>query len=334
LELWTKSYSSTSDLESIANLYKIGLLTPIPIHTPNTVLTFWSCFNHALAANKKKMEEQLNVGAHTIKEARQHARINGYGAPSLKKPVIKRLKLKPKQTNQFENFFSDKSIVNMSSYKSDNKTGLPIMYLQDHKKALWERFHEQYPNGGLCSTCNECGYEVFSDIEVLIKAHVEDINLQKELRTEMQELRRYICHEFSKQLKITSIGVAMHDSCIGHCLYYAFGNCDQQHPIFCSNCESFFKIFDKLRKVLRLDLHNSIEEYQNKLINWMAHLACKTYLNVHVQISQAIKRYVKLGFSLNSGSDIENAIKDIAEKQKLGTIAGISNFQEWTWPTN
>ena len=35
----------------------------------------------------------------------------------------------------------------MSSYKSDASTGLPVVYLQDHKKALWKRFHEQYPNG-------------------------------------------------------------------------------------------------------------------------------------------------------------------------------------------
>ena len=101
----------------------------------------------------------------------------------------------------------------------------------------------------------------------------------------MQEIRCYIRREFSKQLNVTSIGVAMHDPCIGHCLCNAFGNCDQQHSMICSGCESFFKIFDKLKKALRLDLHNSIEEYQTKLINWMAHLARKTYLNVHVQVN-------------------------------------------------
>ncbi|RIB10808.1 hypothetical protein C2G38_2205186 [Gigaspora rosea] len=62
----------------------------------------------------------------------------------------------------------------------------------------------------------------------------------------------------------------------------------------------------------------------------------------HAQISQAIKRYVKLGFSLDSGNDIENAIKDIAGTYVSNitpdrpdrTIAGISNLQEWTWPTD
>ncbi|POG79107.1 hypothetical protein GLOIN_2v1530167 [Rhizophagus irregularis DAOM 181602=DAOM 197198] len=65
----------------------------------------------------------------------------------------------------------------------------------------------------------------------------------------------------------------------------------------------------------------------------------------HAQIAQAIKRYIKLGFEVENGEDIENAIRDIAgthvanlnpdrntDKEKLGTITGISNFQEWTWP--
>ncbi|RHZ51174.1 hypothetical protein Glove_482g8 [Diversispora epigaea] len=67
----------------------------------------------------------------------------------------------------------------------------------------------------------------------------------------------------------------------------------------------------------------------------------------HAQISQAIKRYIKLGYDINSGDDIESAIKNIAgtrvanlnpnrdnDKAKLGTITGISNYQEWTWPTD
>ncbi|CAG8741800.1 14748_t:CDS:2, partial [Racocetra fulgida] len=94
----------------------------------------------------------------------------------------------------------------------------------------------------------------------------------KELRTELQELRRYIRREFPRQLKITNTGVAMYDPCVAHCLCYALGN-------------------------------------------W---------------------------FSLNSGNDIENAIKDIAGTHVSNitpdrpdrTIAGISNLQEWTWSTD
>ena len=88
----------------------------------------------------------------------------------------------------------------MSSYKTDNTSGLPVLYLQDHKKALWNRFHEQYPNGmqrtsfmmqlngkrfvykenlgGLCSECNECGYEVFASINTIITAYLDNESLK------------------------------------------------------------------------------------------------------------------------------------------------------------
>ena len=70
------------------------------------------------------------------------------------------------------------------------------MYLQDHKQALQEKFSEEYPNGmcrsafmtrlqgsrfvyqddlgDLCSECNECGYEIFASINVIIAAHIDD----------------------------------------------------------------------------------------------------------------------------------------------------------------
>ena len=115
----------------------------------------------------------------------------GYGAPPLTKPIITRKRLNQEKLDQFELFFNDKKNVNMSSFKTEPKTGLPVLYLQDSKKSLWENFHEKYPNGiqrtafmtrlkggrflykdnlgALCSTCNEYGYQVFSEIEDLIK---------------------------------------------------------------------------------------------------------------------------------------------------------------------
>ena len=38
----------------------------------------------------------------------------------------------------------------MSFYKTDNESGLPVLYSQDHKQALWNQFHEKYPNGMRC----------------------------------------------------------------------------------------------------------------------------------------------------------------------------------------
>ena len=142
----------------------------------------------------------LKVGEHTILEARKHADMYGPGAPPLSKPVITKTRLNEEQLKQFELFFNDKANVNMSSYKTETKTGLPVLYLQDSKSSLWGKFHEKYPNGmqrtafmsrlqggryiykenmgGLCSICNEYGYEVFSEIEDTLKKDIENIHLQ------------------------------------------------------------------------------------------------------------------------------------------------------------
>ena len=49
--------------------------------------------------------------------------------------------------DQFEWFMSNKENVNLSSYKIDIKTGLPLKYLSDQKEALWEKFHKLYSKG-------------------------------------------------------------------------------------------------------------------------------------------------------------------------------------------
>ena len=130
-------------------------------------------------------------------ESRKHANMYGYGAPSLSKPVFTRNKLNQEQLDQFQLFFNDKENVSMSSFKTETKTGLPVLYLQDSKKSLWENFHEKYPNGmqhtsfmtrleggrflykenlgGLCSICNEYGYEVFTEIEDIVKKEIQNI---------------------------------------------------------------------------------------------------------------------------------------------------------------
>jgi len=102
--------------------------------------------------------------------------------------------------DQFQLFFSDKNNVNMSSYKVDQKTGLPILYLKENKKALWNKYLELYPNGmkrssfmarlqngqfkyqedlgGLCAICNEYGYDVFSNLLELVKTKIKNHNQQ------------------------------------------------------------------------------------------------------------------------------------------------------------
>lgn len=125
--------------------------------------------------------------------------MNGPGAKQIEKPIRMIAKLSQEKLEQFSNFFEDKANVIMSSYKTDAKTELPILYLKNTKKALWEKFQETYPNGlkrttfyrqlegnryqyredmgGLCATCNTYGYEIFGYLKGLI---------QKEISSEFQ----------------------------------------------------------------------------------------------------------------------------------------------------
>jgi len=125
--------------------------------------------------------------------------LNGPGAKQIEKPIRTVSKLSQEKLEQFSNFFEDKANVIMSSYKTDAKTQLPVLYLKNTKKALWEKFSEQYPNGmrrtsfmtklkggrfvyrdnlgELCSTCNDCDYLVFGDINTLISAYITNNEL-------------------------------------------------------------------------------------------------------------------------------------------------------------
>ncbi|CAB4410648.1 unnamed protein product [Rhizophagus irregularis] len=162
-QFWTKSRNPMQEKQMLTVLYQMGFLISGP---SNPTEAFWSCFQQALKDNKKtrdgkrqilsiiandftykELEHNLGVGPHTILESKKHARLNGFGAPPLEKPKFHRLKFKMEQIDQFDSFFMRKDIVNMSSYQTHSKSGLPIMYLQDNKQALWEKFSEEYPNG-------------------------------------------------------------------------------------------------------------------------------------------------------------------------------------------
>jgi hypothetical protein len=114
----------------------------------------------------------------------------------LEKPLITRSKMPEVKEKEFELFFADKTNVNMSSYKVDAKTQLPVLYLKDQKSALWEKFSATYPDGmkrtsfmarlqnsrfkyredlgGLCLTCNDYGYQPFENLIELITANLSN----------------------------------------------------------------------------------------------------------------------------------------------------------------
>ncbi|RHZ79736.1 hypothetical protein Glove_141g92 [Diversispora epigaea] len=90
------------------------------------------------------------------------------------------------------------------------------------------------------------------------------------------------------------------------------------------------------------------ERYDIEVREWIFLEAdeAKTAIDFHrAQIVHAIKRYVRIGFEIKEGNDIEKAIKDLRgtsigelnpnrEKldKKIKSLVGISNLNEWKWP--
>ena len=88
----------------------------------------------------------------------------------------------------------------MSSYKTDAKTGQPVVYLKNIKNVLWEKFKDSFSNEikritfytqlmghqyvyqedleGLCFTCSIYRYETFENIIILIKEKINNVKLQ------------------------------------------------------------------------------------------------------------------------------------------------------------
>ena len=88
----------------------------------------------------------------------------------------------------------------MSSYQVDPKTNMPILYLKDQKSELQKKFSQEYPNGmkkisfmtrlanrlfryredldSLCSICNIYGYQVFENLQTLVKSDIIDKSIQ------------------------------------------------------------------------------------------------------------------------------------------------------------
>ncbi|CAJ0843733.1 19790_t:CDS:2 [Entrophospora sp. SA101] len=89
---------------------------------------------------------------------------------------------------------------------------------------------------------------------VMLKA-AEKINrkdIQNELITQLEKTQRHLNREYGNELIIDDLGNVQHDNCIEHCLNFAFGDCNEHHPISCENCSQIDLIFQKILNLLRM----------------------------------------------------------------------------------
>ncbi|PKK56452.1 hypothetical protein RhiirC2_721853 [Rhizophagus irregularis] len=319
-EFWTRSGDPSCDRENLHFLYISGFLHPFPRQYCGDGDIFWNCFHQALKANKKGYDgkrrilsiiaekfsynvlmEKLKVAQVSILEVRKYARINGPGCVIIEKPIRKVKRITSEQKQQFDLFFQNKAHIIMSSYKTDAKTGQPVVYLKNTKNVLWEKFKETFPNGikcttfytqlmgnqyiyredlgGLCSTCSTYGYKTFEDITNLIKEKINNAELQDIFSQRYCFLKCYLKREYEEHLVVTDRGVISHDPCINHCLLYAFGECNASHTCICNGCQEVFQFFQDLKPNLNSTYHEEIQEYQDRILYYLAHQTRKTYLN-------------------------------------------------------
>src|SRR5947208_940176 len=70
-----------------------------------------------------------------------------------------------------------------------------------------------------------------------------------------------------------------HNSCISHCLLYAFGECTSKHKARCPDCDQLFDFLDFILESVSLSIHSQIMEYKEKLLYYLLHQMRKVYLN-------------------------------------------------------
>ncbi|CAG8454715.1 133_t:CDS:2 [Diversispora eburnea] len=172
------------------------------------------------------------VSNNLITAAKNFARINGPGCFPITKPIVTHSCVSKIQDQQFEAFFSDKNNVSMSSYIVDKKMGLPLLYLKDNKQTLWEKFEATYPDsikrtsvmgrlasgryvykqdlGGLCSICNDYGYEVFDLLIELIETNIIQKEQKQTLIHKIETLCYHMRREYEKELLINLDGTTDH----------------------------------------------------------------------------------------------------------------------------
>lgn len=98
--------------------------------------------------------------------------------------------------------------------------------------------------------------------------------------------------DYEKELFVDVLGYVKHDSCIEHCLNFAFGSCKESHPISCEKCSKVDSVFQQILEIIP-DEESKIIELREKLQHYWAHQVRKTYLNA--QVNAALLRLDKDG---------------------------------------
>ncbi|RHZ49869.1 hypothetical protein Glove_510g27 [Diversispora epigaea] len=274
IEFWSRAYNNSADMQILNNLYKSNLLLinnkPEPIPPSISLITnyntlFWESFRNTININKRGHNGKiriLSVIALKFKYidlqkelARKHARLYGPEAPPLDKPKRKVQCINNIQEKQFKIFFQDRENVTISSYQTDAKTGLPILYLPFVAR-LNNSTNLKYRDdlGGLCQICNDYGFTTFENLFNIIQSNSNNKTIMNTMFIQLDKLKRHLKRDFEEELAVGLDGKVIHDPCISHCLLFAFENISE-------------------------DYQSKLTEAKEQLLYFLSHQARKFYLN-------------------------------------------------------
>ena len=83
-------------------------------------------------------------------------------------------------------------------------------------------------------------------------------------------------------MTVNSDGTAAHNSCINHCLLFAFGACNEQHTNTCSDCDEIFQFFIDIEKNTSNDIYEEICGLRDQIFYYLSHQTRKVFLNSQV----------------------------------------------------
>jgi hypothetical protein len=92
-------------------------------------------------------------------------------------------------------------------------------------------------------------------------------------------LKRFLKRDYEQHFHVTPHGTTFHDTCINHCLLYAFGQCNESHTRTCNDCQTLFQFFDILIANTDISDHEELEDLCDHLLYYLAHQTRKVYLN-------------------------------------------------------
>ncbi|GET04425.1 hypothetical protein GLOIN_2v1767205 [Rhizophagus clarus] len=132
---------------------------------------------------------------------------------------------------------------------------------------------------GLCLTYNDYGYTSFESLIAIAHNTFWQKDQLNNVLQKIDALKHHLRRNYERELMVNADGTIEHDSCISHCLPYAFGDCYKIHNSRCSKCDQFFEFFGFMHSHIKEDQMTALEEAKEHLQYFLAHSTQKVYLN-------------------------------------------------------